>query len=571
MRIFSKKLFPFLSWFPISRTSLRCDFLAGLTVAFVLIPQSMAYAELAGLPPWLGLYASFLPVILGGLWGSSNHLQTGPVAMISLLTASVLGAMAATGSAEYIRLAAILSFLIGGVWLLVSVFRLSFIINFVSRPVIEGFVHAGAVIIATSQLGKVLGIQMTGGAHYLSSLGNLLTRLGETSLISVAMGGGALVLLLAGRKWVPKFPTALVVVVLSAVLVYLFGLNDPARVSSPLVIVGEIPSGIPKPLVTVPSWRELLDLLPGALTIAFVGFMEMSSVARALATRSRQKLNLDQEMTGQAFAAFGSAFSGGFPVSGSFSRSALSFAVGARTGLSAVFTGLFVMIFLLGLTRFLYFLPKTVLAAIIIAAVLNLMNFRKLWNYYKVNRADGLASFVTFFTTLLLAPHLEKGIVIGASLSILIHLYRMMRPHIVLLGRHTDGRLRDAKIHGLDVDSNLPAIRLDEQLFFANSAYFEERIIQTSELFVDAHYLAIVCDGINEIDVSGTDMLKDVAGQLKHHETQLLLIGVKSQVMNVMKLSGLDALIGGENIFPDYDSARKEIYSRLPSDITYAI
>ena len=571
MRIFSKKLFPFVSWFPISRATLRCDFLAGLTVAFVLIPQSMAYAELAGLPPWIGLYAAFLPVILGGLWGSSNHLQTGPVAMISLLTASVLGSLALAGSAEYVRLAAILSFLIGTIWLLVSIFRLSFIINFVSRPVIEGFVHAGAVIIATSQLGKVLGIQMNGGDHYLTSLWNLLTRLGETNWISVAMGGGALILLLIGRKLFPKLPIALVVVVASAALVYLLGLSDPARLAKPLAIVGQIPSGIPRPLVTVPSWRELLDLLPGALTIAFVGFMEMSSVARALAIRSRQKLNLDQEMTGQALAAFGSAFSGGFPVSGSFSRSALNFSVGARSGLSAVFTGLFVMIFLLGFTHVLFYLPKTVLAAIIIAAVVNLMNFRKLWHYYQVNKADGLASFATFFATVLLAPHLEKGIVLGASFSILVHLYRMMRPHVAVLGPHPDGRLRDAAVHGLEVDSNLPAIRLDEQLFFANIAYFEDRILDTAETFSEAHYLAIVCDGINEIDVSGTDMLKEVTHQLAHQGTQLLLIGVKNQVMEVMKLSGLEALIGEDNIFPNYDAARKEIYARLPSDLTYAI
>ncbi|MEI6891085.1 MAG: sulfate permease [Pontiella sp.] len=571
MRIFSKKLFPFVSWFPISRASLRCDFLAGLTVAFVLIPQSMAYAELAGLPPWVGLYASFLPVILGGLWGSSNHLQTGPVAMISLLTASVLGPLALAGSSEYIRFAVMLSSLIGIIWLLVAVFRLSFIVNFVSRPVIEGFVHAGAVIIATSQLGKVLGIQTYGGEHYLSSLWNLLTRLGETNPMSVAMGGGALALLLIGRKMFPKLPIALFVVVVSAALVYLLGLSDSERFAKPLAIVGIIPSGIPKPVVAIPSWRELMDLLPGAFTIAFVGFMEMSSVARALAIRSRQKLNLNQETVGQAMAAFGSAFFGGFPVSGSFSRSALNFSVGARSGLSAVFTGLFVMIFLLGFTRYLFYLPKTVLAAIIIAAVLNLMNFRKLWHYFQVNKADGLASFATFFATVLLAPHLEKGIILGASLSILIHLYRMMRPHVAVLGQHPDGRLRDAAVHGLEVDSNLPAIRLDEQLFFANIAYFEERIIHTAETFPDAKYLAIVCDGINEIDVSGIDVLQDVTRQLEHQGTQLLLIGVKNQVMEVMKLSGLDTLIGIENIFPNYEAARKEIYARLPSDMTYAI
>ena len=571
MRNSMNKIFPFLAWFPLSKGNLRTDLVAGLTVALVLIPQSMAYAELAGLPPWIGLYAAFLPVILGGLWGSSNHLQTGPVAMISLLTASIVGSLAAAGSSDYIQLAAKLAFLIGVLWFLAGLLRLAFIINFVSRPVIEGFIHAGAVIIATSQLGKVMGIQMAGGDHYLTSLWNMLGRLNEVNGMSLALGGTALALLLAGRRYAPKLPVALIVVVLSAALVYLFGLSDAGRFQQPLAIVGQIPAGIPKPVLAVPLGREILDLLPGALTIAFVGFMEMSSVARALAVRSRQKLDLNQEMVGQAAAAFGSALSGGFPVSGSFSRSALNYAVGARSGLSALFTGLFVMIFLLGFTQFLYYLPKTVLAAIIISAVVHLVNFRKLWHFFVVNKADGVASFATFIGTLVLAPHLEKGILLGASLSILIHLYRMMRPHVVVLGEDTDGTLRDAALRGLEVDQNLPSIRLDEQLFFANVSYFEEMIHRACEQYPQARYLAIVCDGINDIDVSGTEMLKDVVGQLDHHGVQLLLIGVKSPVMGVMKSSGLDEVVGAENIFSNYAQARKEIYSRLPSDMTYTI
>jgi len=231
-----------------------------------------------------------------------------------------------------------------------------------------------------------------------------------------------------------------------------------------------------------------------------------------------------------------------------------------------------VLLFLvLGLTRFLYYLPKTVLAAIIIAAVLRLLNFRQLWHYMVVNKADGFAAFGCFFATLLFAPHLNKGIVFGASISILIHLYRMMRPHVALLGLHPDGSMRDADDHGLAIDPNLPAIRLDGRLFFANVSYFEEMVYATCERFPNARYLAVVCDGINEIDASGTEMLKEVTEQLGHNGVQLLFVGVKTQVMGVMRLAGLDREVGEENFFGTFEKARKDIYARLPSDMTYAI
>ncbi len=566
-----KKYLPFLRWFPVNREILRADVVAGLTVALVLIPQSMAYAELAGLPPWVGLYAAFLPVILGALWGSSNHLQTGPVAMIALLTASVLGPLAVPGSTEYVLLAAELAFLIGLVWLLVGVLHLTFVVNFLSRPVIEGFVHAGAIIIATSQFGKIFGIDLGRGDHYLTDLVGMAGQLDSVNGISLAMGTAALACLLLGRRFLPRAPVALIVVAISTAAVYFLGLSDPERFSRPLEIVGRIPSGIPKPVLAIPSGRDLVALFPGALTIAFVGFMEMCSVARALAARSRQKLNLNQEMVGQALASFGSAFSGGLPVSGSFSRSALNYSSGAKTGLGAVFSGVFVLLFLLFFTRFLGFLPKAVLAAIIVSAVLRLMNFRQLWHYMVVNKADGLAAFGCFFATLLFAPHLDKGIVFGASISILIHLYRMMRPHVALLGLHPDGSMRDADLHNLEIDPNLPAIRLDGRLFFANASYFEEMVYAACERFPHARYLAIVCSGINEIDASGTEMLKEVADQLKHNGVQMLFVDVKAQVMEVMRLSGLDREVGEENMFATFEKARREIYARLPSDLTYSI
>jgi len=229
------------------------------------------------------------------------------------------------------------------------------------------------------------------------------------------------------------------------------------------------------------------------------------------------------------------------------------------------------MVFLLAFTRFLHFLPQAVLAAIIISAVLRLLNFKQLWHYMVVNKADGVAAFGCFFATLLFAPHLDKGIVFGASISILIHLYRMMRPHVALLGRHPDGAMRDAEVYNLKVDSNLPAIRLDGRLFFANASYFEEVVYSTCERFPKAHYLALVCNGVNEIDASGTEMLKGVAAQLGDNGMQLLLVGVKKQVMDVMRRSGLVREVGEENIFGSFERAQQAIYARLPSDLSYTI
>ncbi len=566
-----KRYFPFLAWFPMRPSDLRADLLAGLTVALVLIPQSMAYAELAGLPPWVGLYAAFLPVILGGLWGSSNHLQTGPGATISLLTASVLGPLAMANSPEYILLAVQLAFIVGVLWLIMAMLHFTFVINFISRPVIEGFLHAGAIIIFTSQLGNIMGVETVRGDHYIAELAALFGQLDQINGMSLLMGGLSLGILLIGHRWFPRIPVAVIVVVASTGLVYLLGLSDPEHMTNPLIIVGQISPGIPRPVLAIPGWHNLIRLLPGALVIALVGFIEMSSVARALAARSGQKLNLNQETIGQAVASFGSAFSGGFPVNGSFSRSALNFSMGARSGLSAVFTGIFVLVFLLVFTRLLHFLPQTVLAAIIISAVLRLLNFKQLWHYMVVNKADGFSAFGCFFATLLFAPHLEKGIIFGASISIFIHLYRMMRPHVALLGLHPDGAMRDADLHGLETDPNLPAIRIDGRLFFANVSYFEEQVYATCERFPEAHYIAVVFNGINEIDASGTEMLKEVASQLKDNGVQLLFVGVKSQVLDVMHRSGLVRVVGEDNLFGSYDRARKAIYTRLPYNLSYTI
>ncbi|MDF7800482.1 SulP family inorganic anion transporter [Pontiellaceae bacterium B1224] len=571
MRLLSKKWFPFVAWFPMGIAEIRSDLLAGLTVALVLIPQSMAYAELAGLPVWAGLYAAFIPVILGGLWGSSKHLQTGPGATMALIVAAVLMPLTAAGSAEYVKLAVQLGFLVGIIWALIAIFRLGFIINFLSRPVIEGFINAGGILIAVSQLGKILGIPLARSDHMLGDLAGLFSQLNSVNVASLLIGAVSLILLLVGRRFFPRVPVALIIASLATAAVYFLGLSDPVQTAHPLAIVGTIPAGLPKPVWPVPDLGNTMKLLPGALIFAFVGFMETCSVARGIAARSHQKLNVNQEAVGQALASFGAAFSGGQPINGSFSRSALNFASGARSGLAAVFTGLFVLVFLLVCTPLFYYLPKTVLAAIIIAAVIKLMNFKQLASFIKVTKADGVAAWVTFAGTLFFAPQLEKGILLGASVSIFMHLYKMMRPHVSLLGRHPDGALRDADFHGLEVDRNLPAIQLDGRLFFANAAYFEDQVHQHLERVPESRNVAIIFSGINEIDSSGTEMLKELHGQLRHRGIQLMFVGVKQQVLEVLESSGLVERVGRENFFGTYEHAIEEVFARMPSDISFTI
>jgi SulP family sulfate permease len=565
-----KKLLPFLNW-RFAKGDLRADFLAGLTVALVLIPQSMAYAELAGLPVWMGLYGAVFPVMLAGLWGSSKHLQSGPGATMGLIIASVLAPLAVAGSEEYIQLAIYLGFMVGVIWMLVAVFRLGFIINFLSRPVIEGFINAGGILICASQLRQLLGVKNSGEGHIISQVTGIMGNLNEINYISLTIGVVALVFILLGRRFYPKLPSALIAASFATALVYFLGLSDPDKTAASLSIVGAIPAGLPKPVWPMPDGDTALRLLPGALIFAFVGFLETCSVARGVAVRSHQKLNINQEAVGQSLASFAAAFSGAQPINGSFSRSALNFASGARSGLSTVFTGFFVLLFLLFLTPAFYHLPKSVLSAIIIAAVVRLMNFRQLISFLKVNRYDGIAAWVTFAGTLAFAPALEKGILLGATVSILLHLYGMMKPHVAILGQHPDGALRDVDLHHLPIDAAPLPIRLDGRLFFANVAYVEDQVHAALDRVPEAKHVAIIFQGINEIDSSGTEMLKELQGQLKHRGVELLFIGVKNQLMHAIQTSGLEERVGKHNFFGTLEHAREEIYSRPPSDLTFVI
>jgi SulP family sulfate permease len=553
-----QKLFPFLAWLPFQRDTLKADFMAGLTVALVLVPQSMAYAQLAGLPPYYGLYAAFLPVMVAAMWGSSNQLGTGPVAVASLLTASSLTPLAAPGSDQFVALAIMLALLVGLVQLTLGVFRLGVVVNFLSHPVIVGFTNAAAMIIGLSQVNKLIGVPMGRSESFANDIWGVVQRVGDTHGMTLAMGVTAILIMWVIRKKAPKLPGVLIAVVLSTTIAWLTGYAEAGG-----QVVGAIPTGLPA--LGLPSFSvdQIGKLFSAAIVISLVGFMEAISIAKAIAAKTKQKIDPNQELIGQGLANLVGAATQAFPVSGSFSRSAVNINAGAKTGMSSVFTGLLVLLTLLFLTPLLYHLPQAVLAAVIIMAVIGLINFGAIKHAWLANKHDGIASAVTFIATLVAAPHLDKGIMMGAGLALVLYLYRTMTPRVAILGRYSDGSLRDAKVNNLPPSDVVTAVRFDGRLYFANVSYFEDAILEAVATNPQAPYLLIVADGINEMDASGEEVMHHLVERLHGGGVTVVFSGLKKQVLDVMRATELIDQIGQQNIHATAEHALNFIYDAV--------
>ncbi len=690
MQMQLKRFLPFLNWFPLRTNNVKADLIAGITVALVLIPQSMAYAQLAGLPAYYGLYAAFLPGIIAALWGSSAQLATGPVAVVSLLTASALAPLAASGSSQFIALAILMALMVGIIQLSLGVFKLGVVVNFLSHPVIVGFTNAAAIIIGLSQLNKLFGVSMGRSEHFIQDIWGVLQQVGETHIPTLLMGVSAFAIMWGLKKFAPKMPGVLIAVALTTIVSWSIGFehnskgkieeimdaevktlaNDfsqteikidelnsklsaksaelkqhqkaheggsqrtaalkyeiellklelkdtesenrklarsmrkfifeqvsvadgqPARLylagqvpqgeksdgyrwrikkvskgELKLVgggeVVGGIPAGLPQFDLPKFSWDMMATLFSGALVISLVGFMEAISIAKAMAAKTKDRIDPNQELIGQGIANIVGSFSQAFPASGSFSRSAVNLNAGARTGMSSVFAGLIVLVTLLFLTPLLYHLPQAVLAAVIMMAVIGLINFKAIKHAWHTHKHDGIASVVTFVATLAFAPHLDNGIMVGAGLAIILYLYRTMSPRVAILGRYHDGTLRDAKVHNLPVSEYIIAIRYDGSLYFANVPYFEDTILEAVSNSPCAKHLLIVSDGINQLDASGDEVIHHVVERLRSNGIRVVFSGLKKQVIDVMRHSGLFDYIGQENVFPDEDKALDSIYAEV--------
>lgn len=547
-------------WRPRLRgVDLKDDLVAGITVSLVAIPQSLAYAQLAGVPPYYGLYAALVPTVVGALFGSSRQLSTGPVAMTSLLTAASVAPLALRGSDPYIASVILLALVSGVFQVAFGVMRMGGILNFLSHPVLMGFINAAALIIGLSQLPTLLGMSSRQSEHFLLDIWQIISNLDLAHELSIAFGVSALALLVAFRRWVPRLPGVLITVALA-----ILASRAVDYAGHGGRIVGAIPTGLPHFGMPAFEWRSVATLLPASLVIAVISFMEAMSSAKVISIKTRTPWNENRELIGQGLAKIAAAFSLTMPVSGSFSRSALNLATGARTGLSSVVSAAAVLITLLYLTPLLYHLPKPVLAAVIMMAVAGLINIGALRRAWCASRDDGLAGVVTFAATLAFAPNIQNGIVTGILLSLGLLLYRMMRPRVAILGMHPDGTLRDASVHGLaPLHPRLSAVRFDGALRFMNASFFEDAILKVERDRPEAICILLTCGGINQIDASATEMLALLVERFRANGVTLVFSGIKKQVREVMDRTGLTAHIGTANIFATDRQAVEALLERL--------
>ena len=680
------RIFPFIAWFKDYRPDMfKIDFTAGITVALVLIPQSMAYAQLAGLPAYYGLYAAFLPPMIASLFGSSRQLATGPVAVVSLMTAASLEPLAPAGSEAFIAYAIMLALTVGFFQLGLGILRLGLIVNFLSHPVVNGFTNAAAIIIATSQLSKMFGVYVDKAAHHYQTIIRVLqSAVDYTHWPTLIIGLLAVGIMYTLKRLNPRIPYVLAAVVVTTLISWLTGFehneriqlnqigspevqrsitdfnqaldrftvlgnqraalaprlealksehhpsaelltikhdidmttfeldaakqrahvlrtrlrgikfaavaaaddrrlftprtelgpqtvsdgrvwrlkvsNRPLDESSLLMtgggaVVGVIPRGLPSLGIPHITLSTFLQLLPFAVIISLLGFMEAIAIAKAMAAKTGQRLDPNQELIGQGLANILGAVGRSYPVSGSFSRSAVNLQAGAVSGLSSVITSLTVVLALLFFTPLLYHLPQAVLAAVIMMAVIGLVNVTGFIHAWRAQWYDGAISIVTCIATLILAPHLEKGIYLGVVLSLLMFLYKCMRPKVSTLARHEDEGLRDSTVHGLMKCAHINLIRFEGPLFFANASFLEDEIDDRLVHQKELRHIIIAANGINDIDASGEETLALVVERLRSAGYGISFSGFNESVMAVLQRTHLLELIGPQNIYPTMEKA----------------
>lgn len=678
------KILPFIEWFKdYSLGKFKIDFVAGLTVALVLIPQSMAYAQLAGLPAYYGLYAAFLPPMIASLFGSSRQLATGPVAVVSLMTAASLEPLASAGSEAFIAYAIILALTVGVFQLLLGVLRLGLIVNFLSHPVVNGFTNAAAIIIGTSQLSKLFGVYVDKAPHHYETIIRVIeSAFHYTHLPTLAMGILSIAIMVGLKRLNPRAPFVLVAVAVTTIISWATGFQHSTTVTSTQImdeqvqqdilsfnhaiesiaglsvertkltpkiesihdassldrldleyqsrvfttkinaakgqasqirtrlremqfsavedknkgivfytkggpmpdarvddrvyrirmgnkavdtqaiklsgggaVVGDIPKGLPKLGMPEINVSVFLQLLPYAIIISLLGFMEAIAIAKAMAAKTGQRLDPNQELIGQGLANILGSIGKSYPVSGSFSRSAVNLQAGAVSGLSSVITSVMVIITLLFFTPLLYHLPQAVLASVIMMAVIGLVNVSGFIHAWKAQWYDGLISVITFVVTLAVAPHLESGIYVGVCLSLAVFLYKSMRPKISVLSRGEDQALKDSCVHELATCAHIQIIRFEGPLFFANASYLEDEINDRIQAESDLRHFIIACNGINDIDASGQETFALVLQRLRSAGYGVSLSGVNDAVYRVLARTHLLEEIGVHNIYPTMEKA----------------
>ena len=547
-----------------SKADFSGDLIAAVIVTILLIPQSLAYAMLAGVPPEVGLYASILPLVAYGLWGTSSTLSVGPVAVVSLTTAATLGEVAASGSAHYLVAAATLALLSGLFLLVMGLMRLGMVTHFLSHAVISGFISASGLIIAFGQARHVFGVEGS-GASLTAILPSLWTSLPGINWLTAAVGLSVIAFLYWNKaytavillRYLPVSSATAgaiaratpIIAVVGSIVAVLWGDLDQQGVA----ITGSIPSGLPPLNLTLPSFELVQQLWLPALLISIIGYVESVSVGRTLAAKRREKITPNQELIGLGMANVASAVSSGFPVTGGFARSVVNFDAGARTQAASIYTAVGIAVASLLLTPALYYLPKAALAATIIVAVLGLIDFSIFRKTWRCARSDFWAALGTVLITLIWG--VEVGVASGVVISIGLHLYRTSKPHVAEVGL-VEGteHFRNVNRYRVLTDPTLYSVRPDESLFFANASYLDEMINDAVYQRDEIHHVILFCSAVNEVDFSALEMLESLNHSLLDQGIKLHLAEVKGPVLDTLTASGLIEELSGQIFLTQFEA-----------------
>ena len=544
-----KSFLPILDWLPnYNKKWLKGDISAGLTVGVMLIPQGMAYASIAGLPAVYGLYASIIPIIIYAIFGTSRQLAVGPVAMVSLLTATAIGSFQGLSITEYISYAILLALLVGLIQFLLGLFRLGFLVNFLSHPVVSGFTSAAALIIGLSQLKHLLGVDIPRSHHVHDIILNAVEKFNEINVIALSLGLFGILIIIASKRINKSLPGQLFAVVFGILAVSLFGLGKGENAVS---IVKDIPSSLPKFSIPVFDLNSIELLIPMALTIALISFMESIAVAKAIQTKHRDyKVVPNQELISLGLANIVGSFFQSYPTTGGFSRTAVNDQAGAKTGLASIISAVLIIITLLFLTPLFYNLPKAILASIIMVAVFGLINYKEAIHLYKSNITDFWMLISTFVATLALG--IEIGIGVGVVLSLALVLLRTTRPHTAVLARipNTHFYRNITRFENLEEKEDVLIYRFDAQLFFANIEFFKDRLYDYERLKEDK-LKALIIDGesINNVDSTAIHAFEEIVSDFNSRNIEVYFTGIKGPVRDKLKSSGFLKRVNEDHFF----------------------
>jgi len=553
-----RSLLPFLAWrHRVDRASLRADLIAGLVSAVLVLPQGVAFATLAGMPPEYGLYGAMLPAIVGALWGSSWHLVSGPTNATSLMVFATVGTLAPPFSGAYIARVLTLNLMIGLLKLGLGLARLGTLVNFISTTVVVGFTAGAGLLIISAQLRNFFGLAIAQQPSFLGALADFIAHIQETHVPTLVVGVATLLAAVAGRRWLPRVPYMLTGIVAGAIVAVALGHAGMSGIAT----IGMLPSAVPplsRPEIDLQAWRELAPL---ALALTLIGLTEAISSARAVALRSGQRIDGNQEFIGQGLANVVGAFTSSYPTSGSFNRTGANYAAGARTPLAAVFSAGFLLVILLFVRPLASYVPVAAMAAVLFMVAWQLIDVEAMRRLAHVSRGEALTLAVTFIATLTI--RLEVAILVGVLASLLTYLYRTTHPRVTRLPAGLDDALRTVSPDEAPAVPELDILRIDGSLFFGAVEHVHDELEAAQVARPQARHVLLVMSGVNFIDAAGADLLAQRAAEMRHAGGALYLSNVNDKVRGVLERADRLDAIGASRIFPTREAAIVAIHAGL--------